>query len=284
MREMRDLKAIVKRVDQLPSLPQVAARIMTVVDDPESCAQDLHNIISCDPALSARILKLVNSAYFGLTNKVSDIGHAINLLGFSLVKNVALGVSILDMLGGDARYGQFRIEDFWKHSVSVACLSRGVAPRTGISVESAFGAGLLHDIGKLVLAKFALPEFVATIKVAEDEFVSFQDAEARVLSTGHAELGGWLLQSWALPGEFIGAVQWHHDPLKAPQGEQKLALAVGCSSFVCDRKGLGLHCDVFQRQFAPEVWQALGVSEDEMKHMADSVVADSSFTEIFKKH
>jgi len=148
----RDLRSIVRDISDLPTLPQVVTRIMSMMDDPNASAEDVNNVLERDPTLVAKILKLVNSAFYGLPHKISSVRQAIVILGFSTVRSLAISAAVFDLFGEGNDEAFSRIK-FWEHSIGVASAARLVGRREGgIDEETAFVTGLLHDLGKLVLA------------------------------------------------------------------------------------------------------------------------------------
>ena len=197
---MRDLKVVVDRIEELPTLPQVAAKIMRLIDDPASSAQDIHKVMSRDTALAGKMLKLVNSAFYGLPHKVSNLNQAIVLLGFNTIKSLALSVSVFGVFGKGRGARSFDRERYWRHSVGSACIYRVLARKVKmVDPETAFVAGLLHDIGKLVLDQYAAPELGQVIDEAEKRKCAFVEAERALFGTDHSAVGGWLVDRWGFP-------------------------------------------------------------------------------------
>jgi putative nucleotidyltransferase with HDIG domain len=192
----------------LPTIPTVLTKILHLVDSESSNGKELITIIEHDQALTGKMLRLANSAFFGQSRRVATIPRAVVLLGFSTVRNLALGVKVWDALGsGIARN---RLEELWLHAVAVASATKAVAARLRAGdPDEAFTAGLLHDVGRLVLAmRFREDYWAAVGGAAESEPVATKEAES--LGIDHAEVGGWILEAWALPPGIVEAVRLHH--------------------------------------------------------------------------
>lgn len=279
---MQDLKALVKRIDQLPTLPAIATRIMAIIEDPESSAKDLERIISNDVSLASRILRLVNSAYFGVSRRVTDLGQAVAMAGFALVKSVAMGISIFDTLGFGTESRKYRREAFWKHCVATGAVARFLArERRDADAEGAFTVGLLHDIGKLVLDKHANFEFQRILATTELEAVSFRDAEKKVLGdVGHAEVGGWLLEQWRFPQEISVPVANHHAWARGG-AHKRLALVCECADWLVVERGIGYGGAGTPPALPDGTWEELKVRREEAQTFLDSVEKDTTLMELF---
>ena len=223
---MKDLKVVVDRIEELPTLPQVAAKLMKLIDDPNSSAGDLHKVMSRDAALAGKMLKLVNSAFYGLPNKVSTLDKAIVLLGFNTIKSLALSVSVFGVFGKGKAGGKFDRERFWRHSVGSACIYRVLARKVqGVDPEMAFVAGLMHDIGKLVLDQYAPEELAKVLAEAEKRQCAFVEAERALFGTDHSAVGGWLADRWGFPEVLSGWVKQHHTA-GAEEKDPRIAISV----------------------------------------------------------
>ncbi len=209
-------KEIAARITELPTLPQVATRLVEIIQDPTSSAEDVTAVMTQDPPLAMKILKLVNSAYFALPNKVTNLNQAVALLGFSMIKGMALSVTIVRIFQGDSSDFMDERLRFWQHSMTVATVSRDLYEKNPgqIDGESAFVLGLLHDIGKIVLDNFANDAWRDIVFNMKTEGMSFREGEQEVLVEGHAHLGAWLTREWRLPDDVSMYIENHHDTEK----------------------------------------------------------------------
>jgi putative nucleotidyltransferase with HDIG domain len=206
---VHSLRAEVLSAKDLPTIPAVLARIIAVVDGQHSSARDLVELIERDQALTSRILKLANSALFGLSRKVATVPRAVVLVGFTTVRNLALGVKLWDALAGGGRH-RGRVEGLWRHSALVAAAAKLIASRIrGVDPDTSFTAGLLHDVGKLILSlKLGAGYWTIVDGVGEGEEIA--GGERLHLGVDHAEVGGWLAEAWRLPPSIVAAIRDHH--------------------------------------------------------------------------
>jgi len=192
----------------LPTIPTVLARILQLVDGEGASGKQLIEVIEHDQALTGKMLRLANSAFFGQSRRVATIPRAVVLLGFSTVRNLALGVKVWDALGHGI--SRVRLEELWTHGVAVATATKMLAARLRAGdPDEAFTAGLLHDVGRLVLAMRFGDEYGGAVGgVAQSEPV--EPIESGTFGVDHAEVGGWMLEAWSLPPGIVEAVRLHH--------------------------------------------------------------------------
>lgn len=203
---------------RLPSAPEVARRMLAVANREDANAQALVDLISRDQALAARLLQLANSAFFAVPQRVTSIPRAVTLLGYRRVRDVALGLSVWGALGGTGRSERHHRRALWKHSTMVAAAAERLAERTGGDGASAFAAGLLHDVGTLVLGLRLGESYWALLDEAAEQGQPVATVETDTFGCHHATVGGWFLQIWQLPPELVDPVALHHEPLAAEFG------------------------------------------------------------------
>lgn len=206
-----DAKKFVKSIDNLPTLPSIVAKVSEIIENPTASAADINSVIRQDLALSARILRLVNSSFYGFPRRISSITHAVVILGFNTVRNVALSAFVLDAFS--VRDLPFGYRDFWIHSLGTAIAANTLAKRLGFAdAEDAFMGGLLHDVGKVVLHQYAREDFAAVLRIVKEKDCLIREAEKEALGLTHAEVGSALLDAWHLPPKLVEAVGLHHAP------------------------------------------------------------------------
>jgi putative nucleotidyltransferase with HDIG domain len=205
---------ILKKLDSIqsiPTLPAIAMEVNTMLQNRDTSVQQLKQTIEKDQAIVPKILKLVNSSFFGLQSKISNIDHAIVLLGFNPIRNAIVSVSIIEAFANKNTLNNFDITEFWTHSVAVAVLSKYLAVQTDYrSLEDAFTGGLLHDIGKLVMLQFLQDLFETVWTSARKNNLSFYRAEKKELPTTHTHIGAYLAGKWKLPATLTDAIRYHH--------------------------------------------------------------------------
>lgn len=207
---------------QLLSLPEVCLRIQQLADDPYADISEFAQLVAQDPALTTRLLKLVNSAYFGCSGRVDTVSRAVNLVGIAELRNITLAMAALEVFGG-FEHEHFDLLGYWRHSVYTALTARCLARRAGVlHAERLFTAGLLHDIGRLLIFNL-LPESAARIRQRTDQGMDACEAERAELGFDHAEAGSALLELWRLPKELCITVALHHAPETAPAARLETA-------------------------------------------------------------
>ncbi len=245
---------IIESVDQLPALPAIVQRLVDVVNSPESSAEDASRLIEKDPALTSRMLRLANSAFYGIPRSISSVSSAVVILGFNTIKSLVLSASVMQMFPGDKNV-IFDRARFWKHSIVCAMAAKQIIkaymPVKMMDPESAFCAGMLHDIGKLVFEQYAHQDYVEACDYAQKTGISLLEAETHMLGTNHAEVGKILADRWALPLELEAALVWHHEP----QAAGKLADLVG-AVHVADSVAHNLNVEVWDDEKCPTEWPA----------------------------
>jgi len=211
MDEQQILKQL-NTIKDIPTLPTIVFELNQHLENPETSIATVCETIERDQAMALRILKLVNSAFYGFKSKVSDIKNAVVLLGFNAVRNAIVSVSVIKALPKNALFQDFEMDAFWKHSLAVAVTSKNIAQKAnGESPDNCFVGGLLHDVGKVIMAQYFRDLFVKVWTYMQQECLSFYEAEQHELPIDHARIGAYLAQRWALPQGLIDAIRWHQD-------------------------------------------------------------------------
>jgi putative nucleotidyltransferase with HDIG domain len=245
-------KKEVRRIKNLPTVPGIVAKIARMVENPETSAAEVGRLISQDQVLSAKVLRMANSAFFGMSRKISSISQALVILGFEVVKGLVLTSSVFDMI-------QKSMAGLWEHSIGCAAASGAVATLLGrADAEEILVAGLLHDLGKVVLA-LNLPEEMSLVqeKVARGD-VLFYEAENEVLDFDHSELGQWLAEHWNLPESLAEPMRLHHRPEKAVLKPECTAI-VHIADIIVRAKGFGNAGDDLVPPVSMAAWEMLGL-------------------------
>lgn len=217
-----ELKALVQKITDLPTLPSMMATITRLMQDPRTSAEELGRAISADPSLVSKVLKLVNSAFYGFPGRIGTITQAIVILGFSTIRNVVLTTSVLKAFGKGGTAG-VDVGRFWEHSLLTGAIARALAmEREANFIEETFIAGLLHDMGRIVLSQKLPAEFEKVLKAKRDSGLPQLEAEQAVLRLTHGDIGGWLARKWNLPLPYVEVMRLHHFPLLALEQENIL--------------------------------------------------------------
>ncbi len=208
------LKALISRLDTLPSLPVLYARIVRALQSPDTTVAEVAGIIGSDPPMAAKILQLVNSAYFGLRRPVSNLHQGIGLLGLDTIKTLVLTAQVFASFEA-AGIRAYRVESLWQHSAAVGWLARRIVEEECGGEEMLHDAtmgGLLHDVGKLILASNLPNIYEKVMGLARMKALGITGAERQLFGAAHAEVGAYLFGLWGLPEAVIEAVAYHHEP------------------------------------------------------------------------
>ncbi|QDU54202.1 response regulator [Aeoliella mucimassa] len=208
------IRDLVGRVDHLPTLPDTYLKLVEELDSPQSSLARVGDIVRNDVAITAKILQLVNSSYFGLPVHVSDISHAVALLGVNVVKPLVLSSGLFEQFSPGS-LGQFSLPTLIEHSAEVAMASRCISQLEGAVTEDcddAFMAGMLHDLGQVVLASNFTAQYDELRAHALETETPLHELELAEFQASHADLGAYLLGLWGLPASIVEAIVWHHTP------------------------------------------------------------------------
>ncbi|MFP4237654.1 MAG: HDOD domain-containing protein [Desulfonatronovibrio sp.] len=206
---------LVRKQSTLISLPDTFFKIMEVMESPFSSANHIADVVSKDISLSAKLLRLVNSAFYGFPSKIDSISRAVAILGTKELTSLAMGISLVRAFEG-VSLDIFSMEDFWKHSIGCGVFGGLIASRqTGLSQERFFVAGLLHDIGHLIMIKVIPDAFIEAVTLSRAQRIPVFQAENKLLGFDHARLGGLLCKEWKIPVALEQMIHFHHDPLKS---------------------------------------------------------------------
>lgn len=273
---------IMREIDDLPPLPSSASRVLAMVGDPRTELDDLVAAVGADVALSARVLKLANSAYYGFPRQVSTLRDAIVIMGMNALKEVVITAWSYDLgrrpLSGYAMDGG----ELWRHSLLCAATARLLAKQVRLpNPDEAYVAGLLHDFGKLVLTQFVGQEYQELLEKVEGGGLSFVEAERRVLGVDHAQIGGQLALKWNLPLNLAEAIANHHQPASrvAPENVPdagnagRLTAVVHVADAVVLMLGVGVGADGLAYPLEQRALEALGLTEEGVMRLASDVSA-----------
>ena len=221
----------VKTIIQLPAMPAIASEVVELVDNPRTSASKLGRVISSDQALTAKVLKIANSPFYGFPRKISTIDFAIIVLGFDALKEIVISISLISSLQKKSD-AYFDAKMFWDHSIATGVIGRRLAKDLGYRVSGeVFVSGLLHDMGVSALHRYFNNEFKRIIDVARESELNILEAEESILGVTHADIGGWLSERWNLPEHLIEAIALHHTPTKAKVNPELVAL-VHCADAI----------------------------------------------------
>jgi len=224
----------VKSIIQLPALPSLAFEVVEMVDNPKTSAQQLGRLISSDQALTAKVLKIANSPFYGFPKKISTIDFAIIVLGFDALKEIIISIALVSSLQKKAD-SYFNTKIFWDHAIATGVIARRLARDIGYRVTGeVFVAGLLHDMGISVLNKYFHSDYHRIVDITREMKLPFLEAEESVLGVTHAEIGSWLGERWNLPDHLVESILCHHHPENAKLNKELVAV-VHCADVFANR-------------------------------------------------
>lgn len=256
----------IREISHIATLPEITLKIVELVEDPKSTAQDLHKVINNDPALSSRILKVVNSSFYGLPGQIGSINRAIVMLGLNAVKNIAIAASLAKLFRGGELTNQVSAKDIWEHSIAVAATMKLLADRLKLGLaDEAFLAGLMHDIGLIVEMQFDRNKLIDVFQAIGLDgdgtpCLDMLETEQQVFGANHQQFGAALCDKWKFPRNFAIVAGHHHDPLSVAKENRRLP----CMAYVADRlvaetKG-GFRADITELSCPAEILDELGLT------------------------
>ncbi|MDJ0987959.1 MAG: HDOD domain-containing protein [Desulfobacterales bacterium] len=266
--EARKIAAAIK---SFPGMPGTAVKLLGLIDDPAMRVSQIEEILRQDPGLTANVLRLANSAYFGIPSKIGSIRQAVILLGLKRLIQMVIATCVSAIMDKPVPGYDLAPGELWRHSIAVSVAAEGLVKELKVeAAEEIFTAALLHDVGKLVLGEFVKDDF-KKIENAVSEWVSFEEAETMVLGTNHAEVGAQILTRWSLPVEIVNAVQWHHKPEASDQISTMLDI-VHVANFMSIMIGIGIGRDGLQHQPSAAVSERLGLTPAHLEKVASQTM------------
>ena len=210
-----DEQQILKKLDgikDIPTLPTIVLELNKLLRDPDTSIQTVCDTIEKDQAITLKILKLVNSAFYGFKSKISDLRNAVALLGYNAVRNAIVSLSVINSFPKRVTLMDFDISQFWKHSLAVAVSSKNIAQLSKKeSPDNCFVGGLLHDTGKVIMAQYFPELFEVVWSTLQNNEISFYESEQKTLPIDHTKVGAHLANKWQLPQGLVDAIRWHHE-------------------------------------------------------------------------
>lgn len=278
---MANLYKLVNQIQSLPTLPQVVQQVITMVEDPEVSSSKLAKTISMDASLVSKILKVVNSAYYGLPRKIPTLTQATVILGFNSIKNIVLTASVFSAFDKNGKSARFDRKKLWEHSIGCAMASSVLSKRIRLGVpEEAFVAGLVHDIGKIVIDQFLHAQFEQILDVIDEKEVSFREAENEVLGLNHCHIGEWLCDKWNFPKQIQEAVAFHHTPDRAEKNLKMVAI-VHLANAISRLEGMGDGGGKKGAEIDAKCWEMLSIPEEELGELITEIREEYDKSSVF---
>jgi putative nucleotidyltransferase with HDIG domain len=282
------MKGVVDKVkdsiERMPSLSPVIHKINEVANSAKSSAQDLTDVIQLDPVLTAKVIRMVNSAYFGLTNEVKSLKPAVIMLGLNTIKNVALSSAFLGKVSLN-KNTKLNGEEFWKHSLGVAVASKLIARKLGVDpklLEEYFIAGLIHDIGKVLINNFFPDEMNTILEEALKKEEGITDIERRVLGLTHEEIGIAIGKKWKFANNLLYSMGRHHQPVL--QGDSAVfSMVVSVADNFVKIMKVGFSGNFKIEHMPEELWKQLNLNEEAVFDALSSISGEIEKAVLFLK-
>ncbi len=256
----REIKKKLRNLQSLPTLPPVISKLTKLLADDNTTAIHLARVIEKDQVLTSKVLKLVNSAFYGFPRRISTVSNAIVLLGFNVIRTLIITTSIFEMM-------QSEDLGLWEHSLGVAAASGILAKRLGLkNPEEVTTAGLLHDLGKVVIRAEFPDSYKEIILVSEEKRLSFRQVESEVLDIDHGEIGLFLTNQWNLPERLVEPIAFHHQVEKARKYKKETAI-VHFADILIRALGYGYGGDPWVPELNDKAWQILGLKRSDIEEL-----------------
>ena len=267
----KKLKQIMAKVKSFPAMPSTAAKLLSLLDNPDVSFSQLEEIIRYDPGLTADILKLTNSAYFGIPLKVSSVKQGMTMLGWKRLLQLVMTLCMSTLMKKPVPGYDLPQGELWRHSIAVSIAAENIVKNLKISdAEDVFTAALLHDIGKLVLGGFVKKD-LEFIEDMVSKGLTFDVAEHVILGTDHAEVGSHILKQWSFPDELVKAVRWHHNP-ESCEGYCKMSDIVHVANNIGKGIGVRRKKSDLHSELSVQAVDNLGLKPDDLDDIADQTL------------
>lgn len=272
------------RIHNLPTLPPIIEKLGKAVNNPDADAGMIARIIEDDPSMMARVLKVVNSAFYGLAEPIHSVQRAIAQMGLVAVNNIAMSTSVFSTF---SKKGQtdFNREAFWRHSICAGIAANIIYEKAGPKLKHVIQkdvlhlAGLIHDIGKIIFEQFFHNEFINAIEVSKEKQISLHLAEIEVLGVDHAEIGAWLAGKWKLSPQLTETIRYHHEPSMADDANKDLTNICHIANYICNLQKIGDSGDAASPVFTHSAWKDLGLGIQDIAGVVDQVNEEAKTSE-----
>ncbi len=279
-REAR-LRKIRNFVKKMPSLSTTVSKVLEICSRTDTSPNDLNKVISLDPVLTGQVLKLINSAYYSLMNKVTSLTRAIIMLGLNTVKNLALSTAVIRCVGQTKKSRALPVQKFWAHSICVGVMAKLLAAEKGVPLgdrEEYFVAGLLHDIGKIPFGD----EYTLVLKKAGVEKLELVSAEQSLMEVDHQEIGRLISKKWTLNSAISDSICHHHDPESAHENNKQLVALVALADCYACIFDIGYAGNRFPREDnITKILEFAGFKWEELSTMSEAIDEELRRAEVF---
>ena len=273
-------------IGNMPSLPTSVAKVLEVCNNPQTSPADLNHVISLDPVLVGRVLKLINSAYYSLGQHVTNLVRAIIMLGINTVKNLAVSTAVMGNLSQKKDFQGLNMEGFWRHSLCVGVAAKILAKQRGIDskqIEEYFTAGLLHDIGKIPLNAVLAKEYMLTVSTADRERITLFEAEQKTLGMSHCDSGAMISNAWRLEGPVGETIINHHNYSEYSGKYKDILFSVVAANRFASMMEIGFSGDRYPEKTDRIIWDTLGIEAGFFDNIEKTVNDEIEKAKIFLK-
>jgi HD-like signal output (HDOD) protein len=264
-------RKILRKMEDLPPMPQIVIKAHEFMRDPNAGINDLVKLFEKDQSIVANVLRLGNSAYYGVSGKIATVKHAAVLLGLKTLSEIITMAGISNLMGRELSGYGFDSGDLWRHSLAVGFGAQFLADRVKPSLSNdAFVAGLIHDAGKIVLDDYVLErkDEIQTFMAVGDQ--TYLDAEKNLLGLDHAEIAGNICKKWIIPDTITQGIRWHHHPARSDGSQLSLILHV--ADYFAKMSGMGTSINDLSYQMEAEAFESLGFKEEELDYLLVAVM------------
>ena len=273
-------------IQSMPPLPMTVSKILEITKNPNVSAKELNNVISLDPVLTGKVLKLINSAYYSLPNQITSIVRAIVMLGINTVKNLALSTSIVSSINNKKNFNALDMNAYWRHSICVGVMAKTFANKQNVDPkkqEEYFVAGLLHDIGKIPLNSQMPDNYIKAMIYARQKKCPLHIAEKTVFGINHSDLGFKIADQWKLNPALSSAICYHHNFEEVEEDLKKFVATIALANIITNKAEIGFGGDKFPEQKEADIFSITGLdwnSIDDAEEKAEEAIKSA---EIFLK-
>jgi putative nucleotidyltransferase with HDIG domain len=271
-------RLVLDKLNDIPTLPIVATKVTELINDPNSSSGDIADVLKKDQVLTAKVLKLINSPYYGIPGEVTDVKRALAYLGFNTLAQLVLSVSVISMFPSEEKTS-FSMQAFWKHALGTAMASEAIAKKIGYAKpEECFTCGLLHDIGKIVLFQISPLDFMNIIRIAERDKLSFAAVEKKLEVPAHGYLGEYIANKWRLPMVIRMAIRYHHTDVTNMatilESMKPAVRIVSLANQLIVREAIGYSGNASGGQIDPILLNQLGLDEKMLAQVVEKIKTD----------
>ena len=275
------IEKMIRRVEEIPTLPIIITRILEVLEASDSSSKDLEQVISYDQSIAAKVLRIANSAYYGFSGEITTIHRAIVVLGFQTVRGLALGSSIFETFSRLGRTSYFDRRAFWVHSIACSRCSRALGKVVGqFDAEVAFLAGLIHDIGMVIMDHTVHDHYRQVLEKAIKRNLVLDEIERETFGFDHGRVGAWLGERWKFPSPLLAAIEFHHRVFES-KDHQTLVAAINIADFCSDVAGMSIVGIENDRSLPEEVPEHLGITKEQLDPLVTMLMEETDQIEGF---